>query len=94
MLIVAVISQKGDSGKTTLATNLTGQATLIVDLDPQASATSWADSREADTPVVVSAQAARLEEVLATASRVLGPQHRLVKANSIAKIRSGEPARQ
>ena len=73
MLIVAVISQKGGAGKTTLATNLAvaaelaGQSTLVVDLDSQASATSWADSREADTPVVVSAQGARLEEVLATA---------------------------
>ena len=73
MLIIAVISQKGGSGKTTLATNLAvaaelaGQSTLLVDLDPQASATSWGDSREAETPVVVSAQAARLDEVLASA---------------------------
>ena len=73
MLVIALISQKGGSGKTTLATNLAvaadlaGQATLLVDLDPQASATSWADSRKADTPVVVSAQAARLDEVLASA---------------------------
>ena len=73
MLIVALVSQKGGAGKTTLATNLAvaaelaGQSTLLADLDPQASATSWADSREAETPVAVSAQASRLNEVLATA---------------------------
>ena len=73
MLTVAIVSQKGGVGKTSLALNLAvaaelaGHATLIVDLDPQASAAAWADSRSADTPVVVSAQAARLDEVLATA---------------------------
>ena len=46
---------------------LAGRAALIVDFDPQASAAAWADSRTAETPVVVSAQAARLAEVLATA---------------------------
>ena len=73
MLVIALISQKGGAGKTTLATNLAvaaelaGQSTLLVDLDPQASATGWAHSREADTPVAVAAQAADLEDVLATA---------------------------
>ena len=70
MRTAALISQKGGSGKTTLAINLAvaaqrrGQAAIVVDVDPQASAAKWADSREADTPVVVSAQAARLPEVL------------------------------
>ena len=60
-------------GKTTLTLNLAvaaelvGQTALIVDLDPQASATAWPDSREPEPPVVVSAQAARLAEVLMTA---------------------------
>ena len=73
MLTVAILSQKGGVGKTTLAINLSvaselaGRAALIVDLDPQASAAAWADSREATAPVVVSAQAARLAEVLMTA---------------------------
>lgn len=73
MLVVALLSQKGGAGKTTLACGLAveseraGRAAVIVDLDPQASAAKWADLREADTPVVTSAQAARLAPVLAAA---------------------------
>ena len=73
MLTIAAVSQKGGAGKTTLALNLAvaselaGYPALVVDLDPQASAAAWSDSREAGTPVVVSAQATRLTEVLATA---------------------------
>ena len=72
MLTVAIVSQKGGVGKTSLALNLAvaaelaGHAALIVDLDPQASAAAWSESREAKAPVVVSAQPARLAEVLAT----------------------------
>jgi chromosome partitioning protein len=73
MKIVSVISQKGGAGKTTLAIHLavaaekSGKETAIVDLDPQASATNWKDSRSDETPVVVSAQASRLEPVLKAA---------------------------
>jgi chromosome partitioning protein len=70
MKTVAIISQKGGAGKTTLAVHLavaaelSGKSCVIVDLDPQASATSWKDLRSSETPVVVSAQAARLPHVL------------------------------
>ena len=73
MKIIAILSQKGGTGKTTMALHLAveaeraGVSAVIVDLDPQASATSWSDLREIDTPAVVSAQAARLGQVLATA---------------------------
>ena len=66
MLTIALVSQKGGVGKTSLAFNLAvaaelaRRAALIVDLDPQASAAAWADSRKSEAPIVVSAQAARL----------------------------------
>lgn len=66
MQTIAIISQKGGAGKTTLAVHLavasaaSGQNTAIMDLDPQASAARWSDRREAELPVVISAQAARL----------------------------------
>jgi chromosome partitioning protein len=70
MDIVAFLSQKGGSGKTTLALHIAvaaeqaGQATVVVDLDPQASASAWGDSREAETPAVVASPASRLNAVL------------------------------
>jgi chromosome partitioning protein len=72
MKTVAILSQKGGTGKTTLALHLaveaerSGAATVIVDLDPQASASSWSDLRQQETPAVISAQAARLAQVLTT----------------------------
>ena len=69
---IAVLSQKGGAGKTTIGLNigiaaeLVGQSAAIIDLDPQASITQWGDSREADASVVVSAQAARLPNILKT----------------------------
>ena len=73
MHTIAILSQKGGTGKTTIALNLAvaseceGQPAVIIDLDPQASAKSWHDHRTHDTPVVISAHAARLAEVLDTA---------------------------
>jgi chromosome partitioning protein len=66
MKIVAIISQKGGAGKTTLAVHLAtaaaaaGHTTAIIDLDPQATAASWGDRREAGVPEVISGQAVRL----------------------------------
>ncbi len=73
MNVVAIVAQKGGTGKTTLAISLAvaaardAKTAAIVDLDPQASACNWADRREADFPVVVSAQPARLGHVLSAA---------------------------
>jgi chromosome partitioning protein len=75
MKTIAILSQKGGAGKTTLAVHLAvaaeraGHQAALIDLDPQASATGWKDSRPQDTPAVVSAQAARLPQVLQAATQ-------------------------
>ncbi len=72
MHTIAILSQKGGAGKTTLAVNLAvaadhaGKATAIIDLDPQASACTWADNRDAQTPTVDSIQPARLTKAIDT----------------------------
>lgn len=68
MKTIAIISQKGGSGKTTLALHLAvasaaaGRNTAVIDLDPQASAANWSDRRSAELPVVLSAHARRLPQ--------------------------------
>ena len=70
MKTLAILSRKGGTGKTTIAVHLSvaaaqaGYTTALVDLDPQASAVSWSDKREAETPVVISAHASRLPDLL------------------------------
>ena len=70
MKTIAIISQKGGAGKTTVAIHLAvaaeqrGLRAAVFDLDPQASATSWADKRQAPSPAVVAAQAPRLPNLL------------------------------
>ena len=44
-----------------------GRTAAIIDLDPQASASNWSDRRKADRPAVVSAQPARLPQILKAA---------------------------
>jgi chromosome partitioning protein len=59
MPTIAVISQKGGAGKTTLAIHLAaaaheaGRVALIVDTDPQATASQWAAWREDRAPEVI-----------------------------------------
>lgn len=73
MKILSIISQKGGVGKTTLATALAvaaetdGRSAALFDLDPQASATFWHDTRESDRPAVAAAPPARLPHLLKAA---------------------------
>lgn len=75
MKVLAVISQKGGAGKTTLALSLAvaaqqaGLSVLVVDLDQQVTAARWGDRRGDDGPVVTSAQAARLPQILQAAEQ-------------------------
>jgi chromosome partitioning protein len=73
MHTVAILSQKGGTGKTTLTLHLAvaaeraGSAAAVIDLDPQASAAGWKDSRTGETPVVVSVPASRLPQAIEAA---------------------------
>src|SRR4051795_4249614 len=73
MFTIALISQKGGVGKTTLAIHLTtafeaeGRQTLLVDLDPQTSAAEWKDARQAERPYVMAVPPSRLTKTLETA---------------------------
>ena len=98
MNVIAFLSQKGGSGKTTLsvhtavAAEATGERVCIIDADPQESATAWASARQAQTPIVATAQAGDLEAALSAAKSegislavVDSPPHAAPAASQIAK---------
>jgi chromosome partitioning protein len=70
MRTIAIISQKGGSGKTTIAVHLAvcaeraGLPTLILDLDPQGSATAWLKRRGEEVPEVMKADPGQLAGLL------------------------------
>lgn len=70
MKTVALVTQKGGTGKSTLAVHLAvtasrrGQLVALIDLDPQASASLWAERRGKDDFAVVTARAADLPGLL------------------------------
>lgn len=90
MKTIALISQKGGVGKTTLATGLAvaahldGRSAAVFDLDPQASAAFWKDTREAEEPAVVAIPTARLKHVL-DAARESGCEVAVIDAPPFAK---------
>lgn len=70
MRIIAVTSQKGGSGKTTLSGHLAVAAekagpVALIDTDPQGSLTAWWNERQAETPAFAQANLATLDEDLA-----------------------------
>ena len=70
MKTVALLSEKGGAGKTTVTVHLgvaaqrAGLDVAIIDLDPQASAAEWADQR-GSAPEAVAIPPARLDKLLA-----------------------------
>jgi chromosome partitioning protein len=74
MKTIAVLSQKGGTGKTTLALHLAvaaeaaGHVVAVIDLDPQSSAGGWGDSRQAEGPTIAIAHAPRLTSILQAAA--------------------------
>jgi chromosome partitioning protein len=70
---IAFFSQKGGSGKTTLAIHAavaaqeTGQRVVLIDCDPQESAARWGVSRDQDTPFVAKANPSDISKALSLA---------------------------
>jgi chromosome partitioning protein len=67
MQIIAIASQKGGSGKTTIAGHLAVAAqdagagpVVLIDIDPQGSLTDWWNLRQTTTPLFARANASRL----------------------------------
>ena len=75
MKTIAILSQKGGSGKTTLALHLAvaawqdGKTAVIADLDEQASATMWHRARKEPLPHVQPTHSAALAPFAAEAAR-------------------------
>jgi chromosome partitioning protein len=73
MRVLALSSQKGGSGKTTLSGHLAVQAeragygpVCLIDIDPQGSLADWWNEREADMPAFAQTTVARLASDLET----------------------------
>ena len=75
MRTLAILSQKGGTGKTTVAVHLAtaagaaGKHVLMADLDPQRSATEWRRMRQAEAPALIEAKAGTLFVASHTAER-------------------------
>ena len=72
---IAFLAQKGGSGKTTLtvhtavAATEAGESVVVIDTDPQKSATVWGDARSQEVPIVATAAASELGRVLEAADQ-------------------------
>jgi chromosome partitioning protein len=70
MRSIAFLSQKGGSGKTTLALHIAvaaqgaGESVVLIDTDPQSSALAWAQARKEEHPAVQKSTAAGLAKLL------------------------------
>lgn len=75
MQTIAVVSQKGGAGKTTLSFHLACEAErqglpcVLLDTDPQASARRWADRRGGGVPEVVATPSSRLPQLIEAAAK-------------------------
>ena len=74
-MTIAIVSQKGGSGKTTLALHLATRAVqakhpaCVIDTDPQATAAAWGDWRGDFLPMVVTSPPARLTRTIENAGK-------------------------
>ncbi len=78
MKVIAVVSQKGGAGKTTLALHVAvaaeraGLSAAILDMDPQGTAERWSEWRKEEPPAVVAAKATTLTRRLEQAKTAHG----------------------
>ena len=75
MPTVAIVSQKGGSGKTTLALHMgaaaayDGMQSCVIDTDPQATAAAWGDWRGEFLPEIITSPPARLGATIQKAAK-------------------------
>jgi len=66
MRSIAFLSQKGGSGKTTLAVHIavaaesTGERVTLIDADPQGSASAWSQARQENRPQIAKVAASSI----------------------------------
>jgi chromosome partitioning protein len=75
MRVVSFVTQKGGSGKTTLAfccavaAQEKGRRTIILDMDPQGTATAWFKDRESETPTLATIKSSELADAIRKAEK-------------------------
>lgn len=98
MFVCACVSQKGGSGKTTVALHLAvaaqaaGYEAVIVDLDPQGTAEAWGGWRNEAPPLVISAKAGNLTRTLERA-REAGAEIVVIDTPPLAQADASAAAR-
>jgi chromosome partitioning protein len=100
MRTIAIVSQKGGAGKTTLALHLASaaaranQVTVIVDTDPQATASRWAEWRgdrepeviDCGAPTLLASKLAKASSLGAELAVIDTPPHADAMARQAAKV--------
>jgi chromosome partitioning protein len=100
MKTIAIVSQKGGAGKTTVALHIAvaadqaGLSVAMIDMDPQATAETWSVWRKNDEhPAVVAAKAPTLTRTLAKAAQ-LGADLVVIDTPPLAQAEAAEAVRE
>ena len=94
MRIITLVTQKGGTGKTTLAASLAvaaheaGEKVLALDLDPQGSLATWGDIRDADAPHIEPIPAAKVADLATLISSVEGQGFTLTRGRNKICVKS------